>query len=370
MSLHDEALTIFRHLAEIGPRRAGSPQEATAAAFVNGRLRHAGMGVTTHPLLVSPRRRRLYAAAAAAGIFGALTALFLPLPSLVLALVAIMALALDATVGPLAPIGPRRASQSIIGTQAIAGGAGLAPRSPRWRVVILAPLDSPTVTSGLSALADPSLAAALARVIALALVGLAALAELVIPNRGWVLLVAPAATLLALQLAAALRGPRPTPHDRNLGALTAMVLATQHLLALEHVEVWAAAVGASSIDPGGIEDLLKIYPFEPERTLIIALEQLGCGQLCYNVDTRRAHQEIASMIALAATACQIVAVERPHAGGAWLTEPLRRRGLRAISVYGHSDSHEPAAACQAAAPLSEDAARLVAAIIEQLEDGG
>jgi hypothetical protein len=369
-SPRDEALTIISHLAEIGPRCAGSPQEATAAAFVNGRLRRAGMGVTTHSLVVSPRRRRLYGIAAAAGLFAALTAIFLPLPALVLALAAIISLTLDAAFGPLALIGPRHASQSIIGTQAITGGAGLAPRAPRWRVVLLAPLDSPSVATGLSALAGPGLSAALARVIILALVGLAAMAELISPHRGWALLVVPAAILLALQLAASLRGPRPTLHTSNLGALAAMVLATQRLHSLDHVEIWAAAVGASSLDTGGIEDLLAIYPFERERTLIIALEQLDGGQLCYGVNTRRARPEIVRLAAAAAAATQVATVERTRAESSALIEPLRRRGMRAISVYGHSEAGEAPASRHTTATLSAGAALLIAAIVEQLEDGG
>jgi hypothetical protein len=366
-SPRDEALTIISHLAEIGPRRAGSPQEATAAAFINGRLRRAGMGVTTHSLLVSPRRRRLYGAAAAAGLFAALTAIFLPLPALALALAAIITLIIDAAIGPLSLIRPYQASQSIIGVQAIAGGAGLASRSPRWRVVLLAPLDSPTEATKLSALAGPSRSAAIARMITLTLVGLAAMAEILSPRHGWALLVVPTAILLALQLAGSLSGPRPALRDGSSGALAAMVLSAQRLRDLEHVEIWAAAIGASALDPGGVEDLLKIYPFERERTLIITLEQLDGGQLCYSIGTRRANQEITT---LAAAAFQVTAVERARADGASLSEPLCRRGMRTISLYGHRDSRETAATYRAAAPLSEGAARLITAIVEQLEGEG
>ncbi len=368
ISLRDEALTIFSHLAEIGPRCAGSPQEATAAAFVNGRLRRAGLGVTTHPLSVSPRRRRLYGAAAAAGIFAALTAIFLPLPALALALAATIIVSLDAAVGPLTQIGPRRASQSIIGTQAIAGGAGLAPRSPRWRVVILAPLDSPTVAAGLSALAGSNRPAAQARVISLALVVLVALAELLNPHRGWVLLVVPVTIVFTLQLAGALRGPQPAAHDGNLAALTALVLAVQHVRTLDHVEIWAAAVGASTLDPGGIEDLLRIYPFEPVRTLFMTLEQFDGDQLCYHVDAHPAQQKIVNLADLAAT-LSISAAGRTRADGASLVEPLRRRGMQTISMYGR-DSGTSAATRETTALLSERAALLIAAIVEQLEDGG
>jgi hypothetical protein len=367
ISPRDEALTIISHLAEIGPRCAGSPQEATAAAFVNGRLRRAGMGVTTHSLGISPRRRRLYGVAAAAGLLAALSAIFMPLPALVLALAAIITLALDTWFGPLVQIGPRHASQSIIGTQAITGGAGLAPRAPRWRVVILVPLDSPTIATGLSALAGPGRSAALARVIALALVGLAALAELMSPHRGWALLVVPAAILLALQLAAALRGPLPASHASNLGAPAALVLAAQGLRSLEHVEIWAAAVGASSLDPGGIEELFRIYPFERERTLVIALEQLDGGELCYSVSARREHQQIVSLATAAGAAIQTAPVERARAEHALLIEPLRRRGIQTMVIYGHSSARHAPATRQTAAPLSADAALLIAAIVEQLE---
>jgi hypothetical protein len=366
-SPRDEALAIISHLAEIGPRRAGSPQEATAAAFVNGRLRRAGMGVTTHSLAVTPRRRRLYGTVAAAGLFAALTTIILPLPALALTLAAIAALFLDAAIGPLAQIGPRNASQSIIATQAINGGAGLAPRSPRWRVVILASLDSPTLATGLAVLAGPSRLASAARVIALALVEAAALAELLSPHRGWALLVVPATIALACQLVASLRGPRPAPRDGNLGALAAIVLAAQRLRDLEHVEIWVGAVGATSLDPGGIEDLLRIYPFEPERTLIIALEQIACGQLRYSLDTRHAHQEIVNMADLAAVV-SISPTRRTRSSTAVLIEPLRHRGMHAIAIYSHGESSEATTTREAAALLSEGAALLIAAIVEQLED--
>ncbi len=362
ISLRDEALTIISHLAEIGSRRASSPQEATAAAFINGRLRRAGMGVTTHALAVSPRRRRLYAAVAAAGIIAALTAIFLPLPALTLALAATIILSLDAARGPLAQIGPRHASQSIVGTQAITGGAGLAPRSPRWRVVILAPLDSPTVATGLSILAGPARPAALARSFSLALVVLVALAELLSPHRGWVLFVVPAAILLTLQLAAALRGPQPAACDGNLGALATLVLAAQRLRTLDHVEIWAAAVGAISLDPGGIDELLRIYPFEPARTLIITLEQFNGEHLYYRINRRRGHQEI---INLTNPTLAISADGRSRTEGVALIEPLRRSGMQTVSVYGRSDfsTHKDIAL------RSEQAALLITAIVEQLEDG-
>jgi hypothetical protein len=359
----DEALTIISHLAEIGPRRAGSPQEATAAAFINGRLRRSGMGVTTHSLPVTPRRRRLYAVTAACGLFAALSAIILPTPALSLALVAIVALLVDSATGPLVSFGPHYASQTIVGTQAIAGGAGLAARVPRWRVVLLAPLDTPSAIGGLASLAGPGHSAAMARLVALGLVALAALAEQLSTQRGWVLLAVPAAVLLAVQLAAALRGPEPAALDGGVGALAALALAAQQLHELEHVEVWAAAIGAAAMDAGGVEGLLRIYPFERERTLIIALERIDCGRLHYSLG--RGDAGLRALVAEAAAAAGGDVGEGPRTAGA-LSEPLARRGMRVISL---ASGTEPGAGGgrQADPRIGEVATRLVVALVERLE---
>jgi hypothetical protein len=190
------------------------------------------------------------------------------------------------------------------------------------------------------------------------------------PHRGWALLVVPAAILLALQLAAALRGPLPASHASNLGAPAALVLAAQGLRSLKHVEIWAAAVGASSLDPGGVEELLRIYPFERERTLVIALEQLDGGELCYSVSARREHQHIVSLATAAGAALQTAPIKRARAERALLSEPLRRRGIQTMVVYGHSSARHAPTTRQTAAPLSADAALLIAAIVEQLEAAG
>ncbi|NNJ11408.1 hypothetical protein EKD04_013790 [Chloroflexales bacterium ZM16-3] len=369
-SPRDDAQTIISHLAEIGPRRAGSPQEATVAAFVNVGLRRAGMGVTTHPLLVTPRRRQLYGIAAACGIFAALTAIILPLPAIALSFAAVIILALDAVGIPLARLGPSRSSQTIIGTQAISSDADAGPRVPRWRVVLLAPLDSPVVAEGIAALAGHTPAAAYARIIALALVALAALVDLLFPYRGWVLLAVPASILLALQIVAALRGPRPAAHDGGVGALTTLLLAAQRLRGLEHVEIWAVAVGATSLDSVGVEDLLNIYPFEPDHTLLIVLEELSGDQLRCRVCARAARQEVAGLVHAAADTLALSMGDVSAAMCGPLDEPLRRRGMRSLTLYS-DDARRVVAGNRRANPhLSESATGLIAAIMGQLEDAG
>ena len=125
---------LLEHLAATAKERAPtSPAEAAAAAFVNGRLRRAGMGVSTYELRAVRRPGGAYMIVGALGLLAAALAPFAPLPSLLLALLLLGALLYDALGAPIPPVGPRRASQNIVGTRAVAGAAGLAPRPPRWR---------------------------------------------------------------------------------------------------------------------------------------------------------------------------------------------------------------------------------------------
>ncbi len=262
------------HLSDIGVRVAGSPQEATVAAFVNARLRQTGMGVSANPLRLTPRRQRMYALVAAAGLFAALTALVLPIPALILALLGVILLLADQTSGPLVHIGQQLPSQTIVGNRAIAANSSaLGPPPPRWRVVLLAPLDA--------ALVPPSRWAIAARIFPLLLVVCATLFDLLLPARGWVLLSIPASVLLTIQIVLLLRPPQLAPGDADTGALATLLLSAKRLPDMQQVEVWAIVVGASALDPAGIEEMLRIYPFDPQQTLFISMEHVGSGTLHY-----------------------------------------------------------------------------------------
>lgn len=364
-SPHAEAQLIIGHLAEVGCRRAGSPQEATAAAFVNARLRRVGMGVATQPLQITARRRHLFAAAAASGLFAALTAVLLPIPALALALATLAVLLLDTTIGPLIAFGPTYSSQTIVGTKEIAAGTSAGPCGPLRRVVLLAPLDSPMVMAGIAALAGPSWPAALTRIGALLIVALAALLDQLQPSRGWVLLAIPATILLALQLVAALRGPRPDRGDGGTGALATMLLAAQRLRELKRIELWAVALGATALDSGGLDELLQSYPFERTQTLVISLEQLTSGRLCYQTISSDPDQVGGAHIAAAAQSLAISLEARTSPAQLSLAAALRRHKLPTLALYSHAPrSPSPR---RADPQLSEDAAQLIAAIIAQLE---
>jgi len=250
----DEATEIELLVAElagrIGPRRPTSAEEARAAAFVNGRLRRAGMGVSAYELRVVPRAGTTYALFAALGMAGAALAFFFPWLGLLWGL-GLLAIALaDAFVAPLPPLGPCRVSQNIVGTRAIAEAAGAPPLQPRWRVVVLAPLDTPPLQHGLAVLAGSGRSAALARLAAATLLVAGALGALLLPGPWW-LLQGGAGLLFGLILIGAIRPLTPDPSDGGCAALAALVSAVTRLGALERAEVWAVAVGAASSDPWG-----------------------------------------------------------------------------------------------------------------------
>lgn len=370
---------------QAGARAATSPGEATAAAFVNGRLRRAGMGVATYELRVAPHPGGAYLIFGALGLVATALSLLLPLPSLLLALNLLAWLAIDRFGAPIPPVGRRRASQNIVGTLAVAGAAGLQPVAPRWRVVLMAPLDAPHERRRLAALAGPERPAALARLAAALLVAAGAAAAMLLSGPWW-LIGLPGAVLCLLIAVAALLPATPTQGDGGVAALAAMVAAAQRIERLERVELWAVAVGAAGTDPRGVTTLLARYPFDRERTLFLALESLAGEQLVYATREGPGGPADALLLELAAGADaadpQIDAEPRALAEPARLAAPLRRHRYRALTILARATppAESPAgpaarrpgdaATSPSVAPdprLVERAARLAVGIVRRLE---
>lgn len=372
----DEAYEIEElvdELAErIGLRRPTSPEEARAAAFVNGRLRRVGMGVSTYELRAVPRPGTGAALFGALGLMTALLALALPGPGLLLSL-GLLAIALvDGLVAPLPTVGRRRVSQNIVGTRAVAGAGGLRPAEPHWRVLLLAPLDTPARQSGLAALAGRTRTATLTRLSAATLLVAGSLLEVLLPGPWWLVQLA-AALLFVLILAGATRPFTADPADGGQTALAALVAAVGRLGPLERVELWAVAVGAAGSDPGSVTSLLQRYPFERERTLVIALEQLVGGQLVYATAEgalrNRPADNLLVRLAVATDAAdpQIDADPRRLTTDGILATPLRRLGYRALTIVAAPVPGSGAAPVPPAARLVERVARLVTGIVQRLE---
>lgn len=356
----------------IGVRLPTSSAEARAAALVNGRLRRAGMGVSTYELRVTPYADTTYAFYAGLGLGGAALALGWPWPAAPLG-VALLAVALvDAFVAPLPPLGPHRVSQNIVGVRAMAETAGAPLRWPRWRVLILAPLDTPLRRDGLARFSGPGRLAVLVRALAAMLLLIGATGAVMAPGP-WQPVLIGSALLFGLTLLGALQPPTPDPADGGCAALAALVAAATRLQALEQVEVWAVAVGASGSDPGGVISLVRRYPFERDRTLMIALESLAGDQLVYatgeGVWRSRPADALLVRLAAAAQSADPQIDAHPHQLGRMsvLAAPLRRLGYRTLTLTARQTPRVPPPPPLDPTCLAERAARLVVGIVHQLD---
>ncbi|MBP1468194.1 hypothetical protein EYB53_020955 [Candidatus Chloroploca sp. M-50] len=360
---------------QTGSRLATSQGEATVAAFVNGRLRHAGMGVGTYEIRVVPHQGHWYRWPALLGLVAALLTPLLPLPSLALALIVFGWLLLDSLGMPLPPPGRRYASQNIVGTRAIAGAMGLEPAVPRWHVLLLAPLDMALAHRGLAALCGTGPIAALGRVVIATVTILAAGMSLLLPGLPW-LMSLPGVLGYLLLLVAALRPPTPASPDGGLATLATMLAAVQRLGTLTNVEVWAVAVGAVASDRRGVTNLLARFPFDRTRTLCIALEPLVGNQVV--IASRERAGGVADPLllelALEADAAdpQIDAEPQILAQRGRLASILRRHGYRTVTILARP---APGALAQNSDPaamprLVERTTRLIVGIVRGLEAKG
>jgi hypothetical protein len=352
------------------PRRAGSPGEAMMAAFVNGRLRRAGMGVATYPLDVTVRTGGSYIIVSLLGLLLLTMSLWLPILSLLVALILFGWLIVDVFGAPIPPIGRRSASQTIVGVRAIEGAAGLNPRAPRWRVVLLAPLDSTLAWGGVRLLAGSGRVGQSWRIGTVLLLVVATGVALLFPMAWW-LVALPSALGWLLLLLAALIQPLLQPAKGEIEALAALLSVAQREQRLRSVELWAVAVGATQVDPRGLAGLLHRLPFEPEATLFVSVERLAGEQLVLVThDT--------SMVLTADAEVLVESSEHlAHSRLGWppqrspLTWMLQRYGYRTLSIMAHpaTDVRTGLYEGRRASLLVDRVSRLASGIIAQLEQG-
>jgi hypothetical protein len=329
---------VNRIAGEIGPRPTTSLAEAQAAAYLDGRLRRAGLRVVADPF-------RSAAGVAGDGIMLALLATvavilyyWFPLPSLFLA-VWDLVIAIVAFSRPGAPLlARRRPSQNVIGTRAIAG-------TPHWRVVLLAPLDSPPARGKITQLLNTGTRPLIGRVIACGLLALFALLALSGPLEArralWYAQMLPTAYLIVLAALDvwALRAAAPAGAVNHAGALATLLASAEELTALDQTELWIVALGATNTG-AGIADLLRRYPFDREMTLFIGLEGIGAGNLSYVtregiVPERPADPLLIQLAAAADVDDPIINVEpRPYTAEPTIVRPLLRAGQRALMIMG------------------------------------
>jgi hypothetical protein len=369
---------VNRIAGDIGTRRATSLGEAQAAAYLDGRLRRAGLRVSADAF-------RAPAGIAWDGIVLALLATlsvilyyWVPRPSLALSLWN-LAIAVAAFRRPSNPFLIRKQpSQNVIATRALEG-------PPRWRVVLLAPLDTPPATPQIARRLSSGMRPLLGRVVACgAIVALALLAffgPLDLRRLLWYAQFAPAAYLLIVAALEAwlLWAPATAGAANHAGALAAMLESADILNALTQTELWAVALGASS-SGAGLADLLRRYPFDPQMTLFIGLETIGSGLLSYvtregRLPQRSADPLLVRLVTETDATDPLINVEpRPYYSEPTLQYALHRGRYRTLTIIGLDADGSPAQRGsstdtpeQIDAEMIDRAVRLIIGVVKQLD---
>jgi hypothetical protein len=375
----DDPLDMVYHLVSvIGPRRPTSLGEARAAAYIDSRLRRAGLSVNADTFRAASSSGLTYPLLALLGVGAVLLAQWWPLWALLLALYGLLLAVSDALVLPLPALARRRDSQNIVAIRACEGADEGSPPWPRWRVVLLAPLDTPTERPGPFSLAGRSVAALVGRIVAF--VGLTLLLLLLVfdPRAIWLYgQVALSAYLLLSVLPLPWRGHQSALLGRA-GALAVLLAAAERLSPLRSVEVWAVAVGASSADSAGLQNLLLRYPFARENTLFLSLQHMGGGPLLAATREGLLRQQRADELLMhllreaAATNPEIQPLARPWVNASSLASVLHNRNYRALTLLSQDEQatltpqdNEPPEGAQAG--TLEHAAQLVAAMVQRLD---
>lgn len=272
----DDSRDVVRYLVtSLGVRSATSLGEARAAAYVDGRLRRGGMNVSADPFFAPTSLSLTYLLLALLGVLAALLAGGAPFPSLLLALWLLGVALIDARVAPLLLPLSYRNSQNIVGNQAC-------ELPPRWRVVLLSPLDAPGEAGWLSQYARWRQSVGAGRVLAFGLLALLSLLRLVRPSDiWWYGQIVPAVYLLISLFPLRSSSNHAYASLGSAGALAVLLTVAELLPPLRTVEVWVVALGATTTGNSGINDLLARYPFPQERTLFLALEKIDSEELGY-----------------------------------------------------------------------------------------
>ena len=272
---------LIDHLSEIGQRRPTSSQEAAAAAYFNGRLRSVGLKVATDRLSAARRSSLTSPLLMGAAAGAALLSLQAPWLSCAALLLIWVLLLIDGLIAPLPVLAPRGESQNIVGTREIGESGGLRPRAPRWRVVMLAPLDSSNAPRGLRRLAGSDRSATMGRITAVYVAAVIAALAALLPTQPWASAqIGPTIYLLLIALGGMLP-VTPSHTDGGAYALAATFDAARQLSGLRHTEVWAVGLGATSSDNSGLRDLLSRYPFPAEHTLFVVVAPLHGNTLAF-----------------------------------------------------------------------------------------
>lgn len=369
-----EAAEVVEHLLHnIGPRRATSLAEAEAAAYVDGRLRRAGLGVSITIFRTAGNTGYTYLLLALLAALAALLARWMPLPSLLLAGWGLALSLSDLLFTPLPTLAPRRESQNVIGARAC-------EKTTRWRLVLLAPLDAAPHRQGIYSLFGRHRNALIGRCLAFTALTLLSLLHLLDPQAlvWWYLQFVPGIYLLLSGLPwLPLARPGSSVARGQAGALAVLPRVAEECRSLRQVEVWVLGLGATSSGTAGLQDVLKRYPFPKPETLWIGIEQINQGQLTFAsreglFGEYAADQLLARLISDVDEADDTIDIE-PHAYTAEnsLVALLLRRRYRAVTLLSRPDFGAQTSAlpdAEAGLDMIDRSTRLLLGIIRRLDE--
>ncbi|HMO57439.1 MAG TPA: hypothetical protein PKC19_08795 [Roseiflexaceae bacterium] len=356
--LREDPLEVVDRLADtIGARPATSVAEAKAAAYLNGRLRRAGMQVSidTFETRVPPGfdSGLIALIALVTLILGFWFPLLAPVPAFVCLFVASIGALLRM---PL--IGRQRISQNVIATRA-------AIEAPRATVILLLALDT---LPGYAPWLAPVCAGERGRWLRVALAA-ATLAGAVEARYGWGDLQVVAVLLLALYAGAEAWAWRSGSAGAasHAGAAAAALVGASTLNSLDHTQLWVVGLGAMTAG-AGLADLLRRYPFERETTLFVGLEAIGRG-VPHGI-TAAADAVLVQQV----QACAAPLAARLRGSSMLIAQQLRAAGKRAVTIACLDATGRVAqyatAADQAAdidPEVLEAAAELVICLVRQID---
>lgn len=379
---HDDLFRVVHSLgASHAPRHATSLAEAQAAASADGWLRRVGMGVSADPFDAPVSLTFTYALPPLIGLFAIFVAGWLPLPAALFALAG-LTLSLLLACAPQPPIySLQRPSQNIVGTRTCTKPYDVSPNLPRWRIILLAPLDTPTELFEQHPLVGRQPRAVVLRLLAFILLLFLIFLLLIDQQLHW-WYVQSIPALYFVRIVWWLVWPSDdspiAPIHGATGALAVLLAVADQVRTVRSVEVWAVALGATSTSHTGLTDLLSRYPFSPDQTIFVVLEHIEGPQLSYLAreglfsqwradptirqlfTTLRSHDRYAPPIA-----------RHPHRSPT-IAEPLHHHGFRVITL--RADEQPPTHRFESSAIVEkrmrdgvEQTTRLVVRMIQHLD---
>lgn len=367
--------TVWYLVNEVGARFATSLEEAQAAAYLDGRFRRAGLHVSVDPFT---SHTSMGWDGVVLGLFSFVAvAIFYwwPVVSLCIILLGFV-LAIWRLFRSSQPLmAQRRVSQNVIGTRVLS-------QSPVCRVVLIAPLDAPSVIRRPFRLLVQRRRPFWGYVVAYVSVILLMIGFFIDVQPIWWYAQFPfIAYIMFLSVVDGytLFAPTSPGAVSHAGAMAVLLSSAEILTDIEHVELWFVGLGATNIGTG-INDLLSRYPFEPDRTFFISLEGVGHGALAYI--TREGFMQHCTadhfLLDIAARADSVdpfIDIEpRLFYGGLTLGGALRCLGWRVLTITCLDDKgHVPHYASMSDKPHIVDAAildraiRMVVACVRQID---